>query len=103
MFLDYLNCVYLTLICYGFILIFCVHIYRLHKIQELLEITITYSSLGQSHIEGIDTLHNRFQLIVTGMRKKPYDVLEHRKTDFDADFEEFKRQTADIKVRNVNN
>ncbi len=60
--------------------------------------TTTHSSLGLSHIEGIDTLHNRFQLIVTGIRKKSYDVLEHRKTEFDADFEEFKRQTVDIKV-----
>ncbi len=73
-------------------------VYRLCKIQELLEMTTTYSSLGHSHIEGIETLHNRFQLLVTGMRKKPYDILEYRKTEFSTDFEEFKRQTADIKV-----
>ena len=77
------------------------HPHRLHKIRELLEVAATYSSLGESHIEGIDTLHNRFQLLVTGMKKKPYDILEHRKTEFDVDFEEFKRQTADIKVRHT--
>lgn len=57
-----------------------------------------YSSLGLSHIEGIETLHSRFQLIVSGMKKKPYDILDQRKTDFDVDFEEFKRSALDIRV-----
>ena len=71
---------------------------RLCKVREMLEISTTYSTLGQSHVEGIETIHSRFQLLVTGMKKKPYDLLEHRKTDFDTDFEEFKRQSVDIKV-----
>lgn len=57
-----------------------------------------YSSLGLSHIEGIETMHSRFQLIVSGMKKKPYDILDQRKTDFDVDFEEFKRSALDIRV-----
>ena len=60
-----------------------------------------YSSLGLSHIEGIETMHSRFQLIVSGMKKKPYDILDQRKTDFDVDFEEFKRSTLDIRVRSI--
>ena len=57
-----------------------------------------YSSLGLSHIEGIETMHSRFQLIVSGMKKKPYDILDQRKSDFDVDFEEFKRAALDIRV-----
>lgn len=64
----------------------------------MLETIDVYSSLGLSHIEGIDTLHSRFQLIVSGMKKKPYDILDQRKTDFEADFEEFRRMTLDIRV-----
>lgn len=64
----------------------------------MLQIIETYSTLGASHIEGIDVMNNRFQLIVSSMKKKPYDLLDQRKSDFDVDFEEFKRSTADILV-----
>ena len=71
---------------------------RLDKITEMLLSIKTYSTLGLSHIEGIETLHSRFQLIISGMKKKQYDILDQRKTDFDADFEEFKRMALDIRV-----
>ena len=76
-------------------------LFRIGKISEMLQTIDVYSSLGLSHIEGIDTLHSRFQLIVSGMKKKPYDILDQRKSDFDADFEEFKRLTLDIQVSGV--
>ena len=82
-----------------FIIHLCI---RVTKIAEMLQLIEVYSSLGLSHIEGIETLHSRFQLLVSGMKKKQYDVLDQRKTDFDADFEEFKRGALDIRVsRNV--
>ena len=65
----------------------------------MLQIIETYSTLGASHIEGIDVMNNRFQIIVASMKKKPYDLLDQRKSDFDIDFEDFKRSTADILVR----
>ena len=71
---------------------------RLKKITEMFHIIATYSTLGLSNIEGIDVIHSRFQLSVSGMKKKGYDILDQRKSDFDADFEEFKRQVEDIKV-----
>ena len=64
----------------------------------MIDITHTYSSMGLSHIEGLEAMHSRFQLAVTGMKKKPYDILEYRRADFDQDFEEFKRQTWEIRV-----
>ena len=60
-----------------------------------------YSTLGLSHIEGIEAYHNRFNLAVTTLKKKPYSVLDQRKTDFDMDFEDFKRQVKDITVSSV--
>ena len=41
---------------------------------------------------------NKFQVIVTVMKKKPYDYLDQRKMDFDSDFEEFKRQIQELHV-----
>ncbi len=64
----------------------------------MLQVIQTYNNLGLSHIEGIDVMNSRFQLLVAGMKKKPYDLLDQRKTEFDTDFEEFKRMTLDITV-----
>ena len=61
-------------------------------------ILATYSTLGLSHIEGIEAFHNRFNLAVTTLKKKPYSVLDQRKTDFDLDFEDFKRQVKELTV-----
>ncbi|XP_077975281.1 dynein axonemal heavy chain 8-like [Styela clava] len=63
---------------------------RLNKITELLNTIEVFSKLGESKIEGIEGLTNKFQSIVTNTKKKPYDILDHRKIDFDNDFENFK-------------
>lgn len=84
--------------CLSAIVIRFLDLCRLEKIREVVETVETYSSLGLSHIEGIDTLHSRFQLAFTTVRKKPYDPLDQRKSDFDNDFQEFKRQTREILV-----
>lgn len=72
---------------------------RLAKLTEMLQTIETYSSLGLSHVEGIDALHSRFQVLVSGMKKKPYDLLDQRKSDFDGDYMEFQRQVLEIRVR----
>lgn len=59
----------------------------------------TYSVLSESKIEGIETISNRFQHMYSALKKKPYDPLDHRKPDFEADFSEFKRQVTDFEVR----
>lgn len=41
---------------------------------------------------------NKLQVIVTTMKKKPYDYLDQRKQDFDEDFEEFKRYISELHV-----
>lgn len=77
------------------------HSHRLDNIIEFLRITLTYDSLGLSRIEGIETFNARFGLLVSTLKKKPYDPLEHRKQDFDADFHEFKVQLAELEVHVV--
>ncbi len=62
----------------------------------------TYQVLTKSNIEGIDVIGQKFTNIYKGMQKKPYDVLDHRKLDFDHDFEDFKRQLAELEVCNFN-
>ena len=71
---------------------------RLQKIIEMMNTMKAYMCLGESRIEGLEILWNKFQLIMTTMKKKPYDLLDYRKMDFDADFEEFKRQINELQV-----
>lgn len=57
-----------------------------------------YKTLGLSQIEGIQTYNSRFELLVSNLKKKGYDPLEHRKQDFDIDFLEFKSLVKDLEV-----
>lgn len=47
---------------------------------------------------GMELMANKFAVIVTTMKKKPYDFLDQRKAEFDQDFEDFKRQISDLHV-----
>lgn len=71
---------------------------RLRKIIDMFETMEMYSHLQESKVEGMELMANKFQVIVTQMRKKPYDYLDQRKTDFDQDFEDFKRQINELHV-----
>lgn len=57
-----------------------------------------YNILHVSKIEGIDVLAARFDNIYKNMQKKNYDALDHRKTDFDYDFKEFKERIEELEV-----
>lgn len=89
----------------GIVVTLCTHlyisnIYRLEKLTELLETVGVYSALSLSHIEGIEQLNSRFNLAYTSLKKKPYDVLDQRKMDFDSDYDDFKRQLLELNVCN---
>ncbi|XP_056012226.1 dynein axonemal heavy chain 8-like [Ostrea edulis] len=75
---------------------------RLDKIIALLNYIESFSTLSYSKIEGIETFASRFGQIYGTIKKKPYDVLDQRKTDFDTDFDDFHRQMRDLEV-NIQN
>ncbi|KAK7469850.1 hypothetical protein BaRGS_00036128, partial [Batillaria attramentaria] len=69
---------------------------RLKKIIEMFDTIEMYSHLSASKIEGMELMANKLAVIVTSMKKKPYDFLDQRRAEFDQDFEDFKRQIADL-------
>uniref|UniRef100_A0A4W6ENQ8 Dynein axonemal heavy chain 5 n=1 Tax=Lates calcarifer TaxID=8187 RepID=A0A4W6ENQ8_LATCA len=78
---------------------------RLNKILEMFETMSTYSALQDSKIEGLETMATRFQTaemqgkweaIVLNMKKKHYSFLDQRRTDFDVDYEEFRKSTSEL-------
>nr|WAW84836.1 axonemal dynein heavy chain C [Halisarca dujardinii] len=72
---------------------------RLDKLSELLNTVGTYESLSLSRLDGIDTFNQRFGLLFSTLKKKPYDVLESRKADFEMDYDDFKRQLSDLNAQ----
>ncbi|MEQ2240347.1 hypothetical protein ILYODFUR_013861, partial [Ilyodon furcidens] len=78
---------------------------RLNKILEMFDTITTYSALQDSKIEGLETIATRFQTaemqakweaIVMNLKKKHYSFLDHRRTDFDVDYEEFCKSTSEL-------
>lgn len=71
---------------------------RLEKILELMNVIKTWRSLEKSCIEGIEMLNSKLQFIATTMKKKMYDYLDYRKSEFDTDYEEFKGSINELEV-----
>ncbi|XP_059507513.1 dynein axonemal heavy chain 5-like [Stegostoma tigrinum] len=69
---------------------------RLKKIIEMLETINIYSSLEESTIEGSEELAYKFQVIVSGMKKQNYNILDLKKTVFDVDYMHFTTQISDL-------
>lgn len=49
-------------------------------------------------ITGIEVMANRFSVVQTQIRKKPYDFLDQRKQEFGNDYEDFQRQIKELHV-----
>ena len=69
--------------------------------MSLFDIIESFDRLAESSIEGMDSITLKFQTIYNKMKKKPYNILDHRKRDFEYDFADFKRQVTDLEVHVV--
>nr|KAF6461745.1 dynein axonemal heavy chain 8 [Molossus molossus] len=72
---------------------------RLEKITEMITIVQTYSALNSSTIEGIDIMAIKFKNIHHGVKKKEYDILDPRRTEFDTDFSGFMSKISALEVQ----
>lgn len=69
---------------------------RLGQVQCVVETVQEFSVLRDSHIEGIETMAARFQQLVSVLKKKSYDPLDHRKMEFTSDFQDFQVGVAEL-------
>lgn len=69
---------------------------RLGQVQSVVMTVQEFSVLRQSHIEGIETMAARFQQLVSSLKKKPYDPLDHRKMEFASDFQDFQLGVGEL-------
>ena len=69
---------------------------RLDQIKGVVDIEGQFSALRGSHIEGIETLASRLNSVISNFKKKPYNPLDHRKTEFNVDYDDLQRQISDL-------
>ena len=62
---------------------------RLRKYQPRFSTVDQFDTLAKHKIEGMDELINNFFGIVAEFKKKPYDILDFSKNQFDRDYLEF--------------
>uniref|UniRef100_A0A8B9H9P0 AAA+ ATPase domain-containing protein n=1 Tax=Astyanax mexicanus TaxID=7994 RepID=A0A8B9H9P0_ASTMX len=65
---------------------------RLKNISDMATTLEALSALQEIQLEGIEKIHIRYQTIITNIKSKTYNVLDHRKVEFDSDYSEFKGQ-----------
>lgn len=69
----------------------------------MITIVQTYSALSNSTIEGIDIMAIKFKNIYQGVKKKQYDILDPRRTEFDTDFLDFMAKINGLEVNSYIN
>ncbi|XP_076466904.1 dynein axonemal heavy chain 5-like [Babylonia areolata] len=70
---------------------------RLEKITDMINTIDMFAGLPDIKIEGIDTISMRYKTIVDTTKKKSYDILDHRKGEFDQDYLEFRNQVDNLR------
>lgn len=69
---------------------------RLKQVSDIVQLIHQFSVLKTSRIEGIDTFATRFSHIISSIKKKLYNPLDHRKMEFVSDYQEFHRQISEL-------
>eukprot|EP00698_Gefionella_okellyi_P008566 TRINITY_DN2129_c0_g2_i1.p1 TRINITY_DN2129_c0_g2~~TRINITY_DN2129_c0_g2_i1.p1 ORF type:complete len:4490 (+),score=1324.74 TRINITY_DN2129_c0_g2_i1:457-13926(+) len=72
---------------------------RLRRLIELFETVNQFGSLANATMDGLDPLINRFNEIVSELKRKPYDLTDHRKPDFENDYKTFVRNIAQLETQ----
>ena len=65
----------------------------------MLEIIEQWNALNLSKIEGLEPINVAFRTMITQVKKRPYDVLNTRRNEFDTDFTQFRRDIEDLRIR----
>ncbi|KAM4579488.1 dynein axonemal heavy chain 8-like, partial [Fundulus diaphanus] len=72
---------------------------RLENIKQIIKVFGTFESLGKSKIEGIENLARQFQNVSLNLKRKYYDMLDPKMTEFDADFVKFMAEISLIETK----
>ena len=72
---------------------------RLNKLINMFETIHQFSSLEQhTHINGLEQMIKNFYDIVDDIKRKPYDLLDFSRNQFDRDYLEFNVNVHDLDI-----
>ncbi|CAF0752391.1 unnamed protein product [Didymodactylos carnosus] len=72
---------------------------RLDHIVSVLNTIESLSGLQNIRVEGLEPIVVKYKSVVDAIKKKTYDLLDHRKQDFDNDYDDFKQQIDNIQTQ----
>uniref|UniRef100_A0A8D3DUG5 Dynein heavy chain 5, axonemal-like n=1 Tax=Scophthalmus maximus TaxID=52904 RepID=A0A8D3DUG5_SCOMX len=65
---------------------------RLEKIADMASTLEDLADLQHMKVEGVGRIYSRYQTLVSTTKSKTYDILDHRKLEFDKDYADFQLQ-----------
>ncbi|XP_076014466.1 dynein axonemal heavy chain 5 [Genypterus blacodes] len=65
---------------------------RLEKMADMVSTLENLAALQSIKVEGIEKIYARYQTIISTTKSKTYDILDHRKLEFDSDYADFQLQ-----------
>ncbi|XP_030612273.1 dynein heavy chain 5, axonemal [Archocentrus centrarchus] len=69
---------------------------RLEKIADMASTLESLAALQNMKVEGVEKIYVRYQSIVSTTKSKTYDILDHRKLEFDSDYADFQLQVQGL-------
>ncbi|CAJ1081553.1 dynein axonemal heavy chain 5 isoform X1 [Xyrichtys novacula] len=69
---------------------------RLEKIADMASTLESLAALSNMKVEGIDKIYVRYQTIISTTKSRTYDILDHRKPEFERDYADFKLQVQGL-------
>jgi dynein heavy chain, axonemal len=72
---------------------------RLNKIADVITTIDNLSCLNVVKLEGLESVVVKYKNIAENIKKKNYDILDHRKPEFDNDYNDFKNQIEGLQYQ----
>ncbi|KAK2859784.1 hypothetical protein Q5P01_004404 [Channa striata] len=69
---------------------------RLEKLADMTSTMESLAALQHMKVEGVEKIYLRYQNLVSTTKSKTYEVLDHRKLEFDSDYDDFQRQVQGL-------
>ncbi|XP_061590629.1 dynein axonemal heavy chain 5-like [Cololabis saira] len=69
---------------------------RLEKIADMMSTLESLAALGKIKVEGVEKIFGRYCTLVNTTKSKTYDILDHRKLEFDSDYANFQLQVKGL-------
>ncbi|XP_061778474.1 dynein axonemal heavy chain 5-like [Nerophis ophidion] len=69
---------------------------RLEKIADMASCLEDLSTMQRIKVDGVEPIYARYQNILSSTMSRTYDILDHRKLEFDSDHVDFQMQVRDV-------